>query len=275
MNPMINAFTQLKSEGLRERTGLPPLFVDLPSTLQTQATRTYFGQVRPIAQREYESPVLCAHPPRKLALDVAPKTYRAPYRGTYSTSRRRPNVSISSIATFNRFNEPLTWRSAIGTSQHLIGHFEEPPVGSLSRGDLSARREPTNVAEAAQQLPEFVIPAFMYLEHARRLLNQHNVGEARGVLRRGAECHPEDDKIGGLLRAISRGRASRKTGVTKGRSQEIDWLKRHGQTFRGKWVAVRGDRLVASAGDLTELLANIQAQEDTADLPLIQYLSPE
>lgn len=275
MNPAISALARSRSESMREQSVISSSLSDFHSTLQAQTTRSYFGQIEPIYQRAFRSPESLVHSPHKWDLDIAPQRYWPPYRGVYTASRRRQRIFISSIGTIAQFDAALTWPSVVGTSHHLTDNFEESSMDSLSWGDLPARQKPTNVSEAIPQLPVFVIPAFMYLEHAKHLLNQHRIGEARGVLGRGAVCYPEDDKIGGLLRTISRGRVSRKIGVTKGRRQEIDWLKRHGQAYRDRWVAIRGDQLMASAINLTELLANIEAQKGTTDLPLIQYVAPE
>lgn len=55
------------------------------------------------------------------------------------------------------------------------------------------------------------------------------------------------------------------------RSREFAWLREHGHAYRGKWVAVLGDRLVATADTLRDLLQQVQ-QARLTEHPLVHLL---
>ena len=116
---------------------------------------------------------------------------------------------------------------------------------------------------------------FVFLENAKRLLNAQRIQDARDTLQRGADLHPKDKKIAHLLRAISPGRATEVKGTSPNRSREAAWIRRHGDKFRGQWVAVNGDDLVATAPSLNTLLEKLNRRNGKGNLPLVHYFVPD
>ncbi|MDD9992727.1 MAG: hypothetical protein OXP75_13085 [Rhodospirillales bacterium] len=114
---------------------------------------------------------------------------------------------------------------------------------------------------------------FLYLEHARHLLSEQRVDAARIVLARGAKRYPNDTKLSRLLRAISPGRVSKKNRRTDNKKKEMEWLAKHGEEYRGQWVAIAEGELLASSVKLETLLSQIRPRRQSKRLPLIQFIS--
>jgi hypothetical protein len=55
------------------------------------------------------------------------------------------------------------------------------------------------------------------------------------------------------------------------RTREFAWLKRHGSEHRGRWVALLGDQLLASAEQLADVLRTIGARDLKAK-PLVHHI---
>ena len=116
---------------------------------------------------------------------------------------------------------------------------------------------------------------FVFLENAKRLLNSQRIQDARDTLQRGAELHPNDKKIAHLLRAISPGRVTTVEGTAPDRSREAAWIRRHGDKYRGQWVAVNGNDLVATATSLNTLLEKLKRRNGKGNSPLVHYFVPD
>lgn len=116
---------------------------------------------------------------------------------------------------------------------------------------------------------------FVFLENAKRLLNSQRIQDARDTLQRGAELHPKDKKIAHLLHAISPGRVTQVKGTAPDRSREAAWIRRHGDKYRGQWVAVNGDDLVATATSLNTLLEKLKQRNGKGNSPLVHYFVPD
>ncbi len=56
----------------------------------------------------------------------------------------------------------------------------------------------------------------------------------------------------------------------KDRSKEMRWLKDHRHEYRGEWVALEGDRLVAHGNDAKEVFAAARHLE-----ALVEYIHPD
>ena len=113
------------------------------------------------------------------------------------------------------------------------------------------------------------------LKRARDLLSERRVREARDILQHAVASYPEDEQMAGLLRAISASPTRRKRSTKGSRKQEMDWLLEHGRDYRGRWVAIGGDQLVASASTLGELLVHVKRSKYEYDTPLIQKIAAE
>ncbi len=117
--------------------------------------------------------------------------------------------------------------------------------------------------------------SFTLIERVKHLLHQQNIREARRSAEIGSVLYPECPQIANLLRAISPGRVSPKESVSIVRERETAWIRQHGPNYRGKWVALDKDRLIAFASTLDELLTNLGAGSTRNKTPFIQYLLSE
>lgn len=58
----------------------------------------------------------------------------------------------------------------------------------------------------------------------------------------------------------------------KDRTKEMQWLKEHRHEYRGEWVALDGDRLLAHGTNAKEVFAS--AREIVSD-PLFEFIAPD
>ena len=116
---------------------------------------------------------------------------------------------------------------------------------------------------------------FLLIERVKHLLDQQMIRDARRTLEIGSSRYPANRQIASLLRAISPGRVSPTGWTSSGREWETAWIKQHGHEYRGKWIALDGDRLIAFAATLSELLANLDTRTKREKPPFIQHLMSE
>ena len=137
-----------------------------------------------------------------------------------------------------------------------------PAAGSLGRFNF-LRRAPQDDQ------------SFPLIESVKELLDQHKIRAARRALEVGLIHDPLNLQAAKLLRAISPGRVSPTGKASSSRERETVWIKRHGQKYRGKWIALDEDKLIAFADTLKELLAILDAGSDQKEPPFIVHLVSE
>lgn len=164
---------------------------------------------------------------------------------------------------------PLTWP----TSSHHA-YFRRQGYAENVSDPVSVRR-PAAKLDPVSRWSDSGAKPFFFVERARRLLSKQRIREARDILQLGTASYPEEEKIASLLRAISPGQVRRSQGPTPSRGQEMDWLQEHGHRFRGQWVAVKGNCLVASASTLDKLIAELKQLGYVHLAPVIQKVAPE
>lgn len=108
---------------------------------------------------------------------------------------------------------------------------------------------------------------FPYSQVIGSLLEQGRIREAQKLFDY-AKNFVRDEKLQNAL-APPRVKTSMRSDVD--RSAEFRWLDRNGLRFRGRWVALLGEELVASAETLKELLARIQVISLTGR-PLLHHI---
>ncbi|MCY4314861.1 MAG: DUF5678 domain-containing protein, partial [Roseovarius sp.] len=111
------------------------------------------------------------------------------------------------------------------------------------------------------------------LERVKHLLNQQKIRDARKALELGSIKFPENREIANLLCVVSPGRVVEIDRVSIGRHREISWIKQHGHKYRGKWIALDGDVLVAFAENLRELDGKIVILHQKEQPVFVHYLS--
>ena len=123
--------------------------------------------------------------------------------------------------------------------------------------------------------PASEAPPFLLIELVKHLLDQQKIRDARRTLEIGSSRYPANRQIASLLRAISPGRVSPTGWASSGRERETAWIKRHGHEYRGNWIALDEDRLIAFATTLGELLAHMDTNSERKKPPFIQHLMSE
>lgn len=113
-------------------------------------------------------------------------------------------------------------------------------------------RQPDETSYAALQLAET-------LARVRHLVETERVGEARELVSEALRTTPGDQELlrWQCLLAAPKVTLRPRTGID--RTREFEWLRTHSDAYRGKWVAVVGDRLLASASNLRTLLDRLSA----------------
>lgn len=116
---------------------------------------------------------------------------------------------------------------------------------------------------------------FLLIARVKLLLEQQKIREARRTLEIGSSRHPANRQIASLLRAISPGQVSATGRTSSGRDRETAWIKQHGHEYRGKWIALEEDCLIAFAATLNELLACLETGAERKKPPFVQLLISE
>ena len=230
-----------------------------------------------------------------------------PQRATPHFGRVEPVLQYSP----DRFNASrkvmLRWRTSIAADREdLPSHGLRPaPVSPpslilsaiLHKGVIGNTTEPeTSKAVPARNPTERCIPVdpfpvrlpsvhvslsgsrtsdtqpLLLIERVKQLLDQQRIRDARRTLAVGSIHYPANRQIADLLRVISPGRVSPTGWASPGRERETDWIRRNGHKYRGKWIALDADRLVAFADTLSELLAGLDASAGQEKPPFIQHL---
>lgn len=130
-------------------------------------------------------------------------------------------------------------------------------------------RSPTAGKGRHPEVSEFAnILSYPYATILRSLVEQGRILEARKLLDTAGDFVPQESKIRQVL-APPRVRKSEKKGAD--RSAEFRWLKKNSSLYRGKWVALSGDRLVHHADSFKELIDYLDSLELAAK-PLIHHI---
>lgn len=244
------------------------LLDDVDKMVKSSASATISSRFEPMSTarlndfggRKLESEMVgqwCPHyllPERYISLEKVSRSVdprMLPYRGYSET-----------------FFRPIAVRGPDDTERRLR-ELEAHPHGSAYRQEAKA------VWTLISQVPGSIMAPFILLERARRLLSQERTQDARELLECGSANHPDDEQIADLLCAISPGRVRNRTGTTVDRKREMLWIRKYGRDYRGQWVALQGDRLVASADELKSLIEKVGDLNNLKDPPLIQRVVQE
>jgi hypothetical protein len=98
-----------------------------------------------------------------------------------------------------------------------------------------------------------------YAERIRELVEQDRVGAARQLLAEALEKGDHGEDLSGWQRVLAPAKILRVGGeLDIDRTPDFQWLKDHGETYRGQWVALFGGELLAHGENLKELLAKLE-----------------
>ena len=177
---------------------------------------------------------------------------------------RPPSLILSAILhreAFGNTTEPDTSKT---------GSARDPAEHRVPVDPFPAKPASVHVCHSGWGTPG--TQPLLLIEHVKQLLDQKRIRDARRTLAVGSIHFPANRQIADFLRAISPGRVSPTGWASPGRERETDWIQRNGHNFRGKWIALDANRLVAFADTLSELLAGLDASADQEKPPFIQYL---
>lgn len=132
-----------------------------------------------------------------------------------------------------------------------LGAFNEHP---LTLPDFDPRRTITGDLPRGGRPQTDALANFPYARAIRAMLEQGRIREAQSLYEF-AKDRVQDPKI---HEALSPPRVKPSSKMDVDRSAEFRWLNLNSVRFRGRWVALLGDQLVASADTLKELLAGLK-----------------
>lgn len=99
------------------------------------------------------------------------------------------------------------------------------------------------------------------LERAKYYLSEGRMADARQALERALLRWPKDQGLLRLHSAISPGRVRPRNEQYRDRRLEVSWIIENRRRYRGKWVALMGDKPIAMADDLKTLLDAVREQK--------------
>jgi Family of unknown function (DUF5678) len=106
----------------------------------------------------------------------------------------------------------------------------------------------------------------LYVPRIQALVNEERIREARALAKEALLHDPSEPGLKQWSEVLAPARprtAPRSEGMDFDRSAEIRWLEAHVDEFRGQWVAVLGDELLAH-GTLDEVTAELKAKPPRA-----------
>jgi len=111
-----------------------------------------------------------------------------------------------------------------------------------------------------------------YAEKIRELVEQDYVGAARKLLAEALEKGDHDEDLSGWQRVLAPARLlGLSDELDPDRTPEMSWVAAHREEYRGQWVAVAEDRLVAHSEDIQEVYSAVKAVKLNRR-PLLLYI---
>jgi hypothetical protein len=110
-----------------------------------------------------------------------------------------------------------------------------------------------------------------YSAAIRSLVEADRIGSARSLLAAALQEEVVDPACVALAEALAPPTTRERPATDVERDREYRWLDVHGPSHRGRWVAVEGETLLASAASLKELLA-VLGESGAGRRPLIHHV---
>jgi len=108
--------------------------------------------------------------------------------------------------------------------------------------------------------------SMLYVPRIQALVNEERIREARALVKEALLNNPSEPGLQGWSEVLAPAKvrtAPPGTGMDFDRSAEIRWLEEHWEEYRGQWVALLGDELLAH-GTLDEVTAQLDAVDPKA-----------
>jgi len=113
----------------------------------------------------------------------------------------------------------------------------------------------------------------LYVPRIQALVNEERIREARALVKEALLHNPLEPGLRAWSEVLAPAKPLPRTpgrGMDFDRSAEIRWLEEHVDEYRGQWVAVLGDELLAH-GTLDEVTAELKAKPPKARA-LLHYI---
>jgi len=98
------------------------------------------------------------------------------------------------------------------------------------------------------------------VERIKTLLARQEFLAAQQAAVRAAEEFPDEPWLQKAKRVLHPTRVASTPATGPERTRELEWLRRNGSAYRGKWVALLGDDLIAAGGDFDTVWREVQAR---------------
>ena len=151
-------------------------------------------------------------------------------------------------------------------------HEAFPPVGGEAHHQIESlpygRVTPRSGVADLQQSDGLSVSYYPYVELIQDHLAHGRILAAQKLFEFARDLIPSDSK---LAKALAPPKIKKSDRRDVDRSAEFHWLDMNSGRFRGQWVALVGDNLVASAESLDELLSTLRASPPPGK-PLIHHL---
>ncbi len=103
----------------------------------------------------------------------------------------------------------------------------------------------------------------------RELIEEDRVAQARALLSEALGASPEDPELLSLAKVLEPPRARPRQITDMDRTQEFEWIRANRDAYRGRWIAIQGNELVADAPSFAELQSRIK---DLKSVPLVHRI---
>lgn len=113
-----------------------------------------------------------------------------------------------------------------------------------------------------------------YDERIRELVERDNVKGARALLATALKERDSGENLSYWQQVLAPAKVIRVGGgeLEPDRTPEFKWLEAHASGYRGQWVALAEDRLLAHSENLDEVLSGIKGIK-AGRRPLLQYIA--
>ena len=99
----------------------------------------------------------------------------------------------------------------------------------------------------------------LLVEQIKKLLSRQRFLAAQRAAVRAAEEFPEEPWLQKAKRVLDPTGASSVPATGPERTRELEWLRLNSDAYRGKWVALLGDDLIAAGDDFDTVWREVQA----------------
>jgi len=112
-----------------------------------------------------------------------------------------------------------------------------------------------------------------YRERIRELVEADRVEGARRLLAEALERGDHGEDLSGWQRVLAKGKPIRVGGgeLDFDRTPEVTWIREKSDPYKGQWVALLGDELLAHSASLDEVMSVLEANKPPRR-PMVHYI---